>query len=151
MVFVLSHDTQPLDPCHPARARELLKKRKAAVFRRFPFTIILKERLLADSVVKGHRIKLDPGSTTTGIAIVQEDTDRVVWSGELTHRGQAIRDALLSRRGSRRSRRQRHTRYRKARCAPRHAASVSPTQSGRTQRRFLGQPVYLAPKGKGGQ
>jgi hypothetical protein len=28
-------------PCHPARARELLREGKAAVFRRFPFTIIL--------------------------------------------------------------------------------------------------------------
>ena len=62
MVFVLSHDKQPLDPCHPARARELLKKRKAAVFRRFPFTIILKERMLTDSAVHQHRVKLDPGS-----------------------------------------------------------------------------------------
>gem|GEM_PF-5112043 len=55
------------------------------------------------------------GSTTTGIAIVQEGTDRVVFAAELTHRGQAIRDALLSRTASRRSRRQRHTRYRKPR------------------------------------
>ena len=62
MVFVLDTNRQPLDPCHAARARELLNKRKAAVFRRFPFTIILKKRLLADSAVHAHRIKLDPGS-----------------------------------------------------------------------------------------
>ena len=97
------------------RARELLNKGKAAVFRRFPFTIILKERMRADSVVHDHRIKLDPGSKTTGLAIVQEGTARVVFAAELTHRRQAIRDSLLSRRASRRSRRQRHTRYRKAR------------------------------------
>jgi 5-methylcytosine-specific restriction endonuclease McrA len=115
LVFVLSHDKQPLDPCHPARARELLNNRKAAVFRRYPFTIILKARLLADSAVKGHRLKLDPGSKTSGIAVVQDGADRVVFAAELTHRGQAIRDSLLSRRASRRSRRQRHTRYRQAR------------------------------------
>ena len=114
-VFVLSHDRQPLDPCHPARARELLHKRKAAIFRRYPFTIMLKERLLADSTVHGHRLKIDPGSKTTGMAIVQEGTDRVVFAAELTHRGQAIRDALQARQAIRRSRRQRHTRYRKAR------------------------------------
>ena len=91
MVFVLSHDKQPLDPCHEARARELLNKGKAAVFRRFPFTIILKERMRADSVVHDHRIKLDPGSKTTGLAIVQEGTARVVFAAELTHRRQAIR------------------------------------------------------------
>lgn len=37
-VLVLDTHRQPLMPCHPARARELLKKGKAAVFRRHPFT-----------------------------------------------------------------------------------------------------------------
>jgi 5-methylcytosine-specific restriction endonuclease McrA len=66
-------------------------------------------------VTHPHRIKLDPGSKTTGIAVVAEATGRIVWAGELTHRGQAIRDALQKRRAVRRSRRQRKTRYRKAR------------------------------------
>lgn len=113
MVFVLDSTRQPLDPCHPARARELLKTGRAAVFRCFPFTIILKDRVGGN--VASHRLKLDTGSKTTGIAIVQAGTDRVVFAAELTHRSQAIRDALLARRASRRNRRQRHTRYRKAR------------------------------------
>lgn len=113
--FVLSSDRKPLDPCHPARARKLLKAGKAAVFRRYPFTVILKERTEAESITHGHRIKLDPGSKTTGLAVVQEGTNRVVWAAELTHRGQQIRNALLSRRQLRRSRRSRKTRYRKAR------------------------------------
>ena len=104
MVFVLSHDRQPLDPTTHRRAGLLLKKGRAAVFRRFPFTIILKDRLAAESVTHDHRLKLDPGSKTTGIAVVAEATGRVVWAAELTHRGQAIRDALLSRRAIRRSR-----------------------------------------------
>lgn len=114
-VFVLSSDGQPLDPCHPARARQLLKHGKAAVWRRYPFTIRLSARTSAESVTHPHRLKLDPGSKTTGIAVVAEMTRRVVWAGELTHRGQTIRDALLSRRGIRRSRRQRKTRYRQPR------------------------------------
>ncbi len=113
MVFVLDSAKQPLDPCHPARARELLRKGRAAVFRRYPFTIILGDR--AGGNVSTHRLKLDPGSKTTGSAIVQEMTGRVVFAAELTHRGQAIRDALSARRAIRRSRRQRKTRYRKAR------------------------------------
>jgi len=113
MVFVLDSNKQPLDPCHPARARELLRKGRAAVFRRFPFTIILRDR--HGGQVTGHRLKLDPGSETTGLAIVQEVSGQVVWVGELTHRGQAIRNALLARRARRRSRRQRKTRYRPAR------------------------------------
>src|SRR6266540_503204 len=119
MVFVISSDGTPLDPCHEARARELLKKGRAAVWRMFPLTIKLKDRTRAESVVTTHRVKLDPGSKTTGIAVVQEVTGRVVFAAELTHRGQAIRDALLARRGIRRSRRRRKTRYRPARFANR--------------------------------
>lgn len=114
-VFVLSSDRQPLDPCLPVRARKLLSAGKAAVFRRYPFTIILKERLVGDSVVHPHRLKRDPGSKTTGIAIVREDTGEVVFAAELSHRGQAIRADLLTRRSLRRGRRQRKTRYRKPR------------------------------------
>ena len=42
--FVLDKNKQPLMPCHPARARELLRKNKAAVYRLHPFTIILLNR-----------------------------------------------------------------------------------------------------------
>ena len=41
-VFVLNTNRQPLDPVHPGRARILLRQSKAAVFKRYPFTIILK-------------------------------------------------------------------------------------------------------------
>ena len=115
MVFVLSSDGQPLDPCHEARARKLLKAGRAAVWRTYPFTIRLKNRTRAESQTHDHRLKLDPGSKTTGIAIVQEETGRVVFAAELTHRGGQIHDALLARRAVRRNRRQRHTRYRPAR------------------------------------
>ncbi len=43
-VFVLDRNQLPLMPCHPARAKELLKKRKAKVFRLNPFTVILTDR-----------------------------------------------------------------------------------------------------------
>jgi hypothetical protein len=55
-------------PCHPARARKLLKKKKAAVFRRYPFTIIMTHRVGGD--LQPVEIKFDPGSRTTGIALI---------------------------------------------------------------------------------
>jgi hypothetical protein len=110
-VFVLDKNKQPLMPCHPARARQLLKQGKAAVFRRSPFTIILKEREGGDT--QPIELKRDPGSKTTGIALVANG--RVVWAAELHHRGERIRYALEKRRAVRRSRRQRKTRYRKPR------------------------------------
>ena len=113
-VFVLDRDRKPLTPCRMARARILLKQGRAAVFRMFPFTIILKDR---DAVPAGHehRIKIDPGSKVTGIAIVQETTGRVVAAVEIEHRGRAIQASLADRAAIRRGRRQRKTRYRKPR------------------------------------
>ena len=114
-VLVLDDNRKPLDPCSPARARILLAKGRAAVFRRFPFTIILKDRAAGDSAVHEHRIKIDPGSKTTGVAIVQETTGQVVAAVEIEHRGQAIKASLKVRSAIRRGRRQRKTRYRKPR------------------------------------
>ncbi|MEW6499805.1 MAG: RNA-guided endonuclease IscB, partial [Cyanobacteriota bacterium] len=59
------------------------------------------------------RIKIDPGAKTTGLAVLRNEV--VLWAAELTHRGFQIRDALTSRRQSRRSRRNRKTRYRQPR------------------------------------
>lgn len=113
-VFVLDTKSQPLNPIHPSRARMLLSQGKAAVFRRFPFTLILKEEVLNPDV-EPLRIKIDPGAKTTGLALVNDKTGEVVWVAELQHRGFQIRNALTSRRQLRRSRRSRKTRYRKPR------------------------------------
>ena len=114
-VFVLDKSKKPLMPCNPARARQLLKLGKATVFRRYPFTIILKDREGGDT--QPVQIKIDPGSQTTGIAIVAKFKQRLccVWAGELNHRGRQIRDGLLSRRQLHRRRRTRKLRYRQAR------------------------------------
>ena len=114
-VFVLSSDKHPLDPTTPARARLLLSCGKAAVYRLKPFTIILKNRLAKDSGTQAHCLKIDPGSKTTGLAILNEMTGQVIFAAELTHRGQQIKAALESRRAMRRNRRQRKTRYRQPR------------------------------------
>jgi len=114
-VFVLDKEQKPLAPCHPARARELLGAGKAAVFRRYPFTIILRAR--AGGFVQPLALKIDPGSKTTGLALVLEGKrgKKVVWGAELQHRGAAIKADLLARRALRSSRRSRKLRYRPAR------------------------------------
>ncbi|MHB8225001.1 RNA-guided endonuclease IscB [Acidithiobacillus sp.] len=114
-VLVLDKNREPLMPCHPARARELLREKKAAVFRRFPFTVILKYRDGGDK--QDLTEKLDPGSKKTGIALVALFVRRgptVIWVAELEHRGASIRKALEQRSGHRRHRRG-NLRYRKPR------------------------------------
>jgi 5-methylcytosine-specific restriction endonuclease McrA len=113
-IFVLDTEQRPLDPIHPAQARQLLRNKKASIFRRFPFTIILKKSRLNIPVLP-LRLKIDPGAKHTGIALVNDSTGLVVFAAELNHRGFAIRDALTSRRELRRGRRARKTRYRQPR------------------------------------
>ena len=111
-VFVLDTNKTSLAPCHPARARKLLTAGKAAVFRRYPFTIILKKAVELSSP-QDLKLKIDPGAKTTGLALVMGT--QVIWGAELEHRGQKIKYDLESRRAVRRSRRHRKVRYRQAR------------------------------------
>ena len=113
-VFVVDEALRPLAPVHPGQARLLLKAGKATVFKRYPFTLILK-RPMEEVAAEPLRLKIDPGSHTTGLALVEETSGKVVWAAELTHQGEAIVGRLRKRRAVRRGRRQRHTRYRPAR------------------------------------
>lgn len=114
-VFVLNPDKSPLMPCTAKRARKMLEARRAAVFRRYPFTIILKAE--TGKAFQPLALKLDPGSKTTGMALVMEGKTgrRCIWGAELTHRGMAIKLKLLARRALRSSRRSRKLRHRPAR------------------------------------
>ena len=67
-VFVLDTKKIPLMPCHPARARQLLRGKKAAVYRKQPFTIIMHER--EGGALQPIEEKVTPGSKTSGIALV---------------------------------------------------------------------------------
>jgi 5-methylcytosine-specific restriction endonuclease McrA len=112
-VFLIDQNKTPLNPLHPSHARKLLNSGKAAVFRRYPFTLILKQ-VIENPNVYPLTLKIDPGSKFTGIALVNLQGD-VIWAMELQHRGQQIKDALQHRQAVRRGRRNRNTRYRPAR------------------------------------
>src|SRR5687767_14006271 len=109
-VFVLDTDRIPQTPVHPAAARKQLSSGQAAVFRRYPFTIILKRPGDGPVFAQPCGLKIDPGSKTTGLAILHGD--RLLWAAELSHRGARIKAAMDTRRAIRRGRRQRKTRYR---------------------------------------
>jgi len=113
-VLIVDQQRRPLMPCTPARARLLLKQKKAAVLRRCPFTLILHESR-PEAVVQPLRLKIDPGSKVSGLALVNDTSGEVVWAAEVTHRGGQVHKDLQKRAGVRRGRRQRHTWYRPAR------------------------------------
>lgn len=112
-IFLIDANKTPMNPIHPAHARELMFKGKAAVFRMYPFTLIMK-RVVEKIITYPLSLRIDPGSRFTGISLVN-NRDEVVWGMELQHRGLVIKDALETRKAVRRGRRSRHTRYRQAR------------------------------------
>ena len=113
MVFVLDKSKKPLDMISNAEARILLRKKLAVIHKVYPFTIRLRDNSCG-SDDKTYTVKIDPGSKTTGIAIV-DNKDSVVMLAEIEHRGHIVKKNMDSRRAVRRSRRNRKTRYRPAR------------------------------------
>jgi 5-methylcytosine-specific restriction endonuclease McrA len=112
-VFVLAKNGRPLMPCHPVRARKFLKQGRARIDRLVPFVIRLIDR--DEGEVQPIRLKFDPGSKVTGIALVREAEkiqQVVLYLAELSHRGAAIRKHLTQRSMFRRRRRSANLRYR---------------------------------------
>ena len=116
-VFVLDKRKAPLMPCSEKRARKLLASGRARVHRLIPFSIRIVDLEVAGCALQPVKIKIDPGSKFTGIAIVRESTSIDVTTGEigvtahvlnlfeLQHRGRQISEALTARRQMRRRRR----------------------------------------------
>ena len=112
-VSVLDTHKNVLEPCHPAVARRLLGDGEASVYKRYPFTIILK-RSVSNPKTTDYTLSIDPGSKCTGMAITDSENN-IVACFELHHRGAAIKKGLSNRAGYRRSRRTRKLRHRPAR------------------------------------
>ena len=116
-VFVIDKRKKPLMPCSEKRARKLLGSGRARVHRLIPFSIRIIDREVAGCVLQQVKIKIDPGSKFTGIAVVRESKSVDVATGEigitvhvlnlfeLLHRGRQISEALIARRAMRRRRR----------------------------------------------
>ena len=108
-VPVYSLDAQPLMPTHPARARKLLQKGRAVPHHVMGlFGIRLLDRTCAQSSVQDLAINIDPGSQTTGIAVVADDENgqrTVLAALEIKHRAFTIKATLTKRRSFRRNRR----------------------------------------------
>lgn len=110
IVYVINKHGRPLMPTKPSKARKLLKDKKAKIVSYKPFTIklIYGSRGYTQNVDLG----IDLGAKHIGVAIVSEN--KVLDKGEIELR-QDISKNITTRRQYRRSRRNRKTRYRKAR------------------------------------
>ena len=109
-VFVKNMRGEPLMPCKSQKARKLLKAKKAKIISYKPFTIQL--TIATGETKQDVDIGVDTGSSHIGICI--RSNDKVLAKGEITLRND-VKSLLDTRRILRRSRRNRKTRYRKAR------------------------------------
>ena len=130
-VYVINKNGNPLMPCKPAKARHLLRDKKARVVNRKPFTI----QLLWDCEenVQEVRCGIDKGCKVTGIACV--GNGEILFSANIKHRNPvallkidgSIKTFIQVRAERRRSRRHRHKWHRK----PRFNNRASSKRSGR--------------------
>jgi hypothetical protein len=126
-VAVLDAAGQPLLPTHPARARQLLRDGKASPYRMIPFTIQLTRRVA--NPVGQFTVSIDDGAKAVGIAVVDEQTQTVVFTGTIKLR-QDVTRKMRQRAAYRRTRRSRKLRHRKARYnRKRSKGSLPPTIS----------------------
>jgi len=109
-VFVRNMQGKPLMPCSNRKARLLLKEGKAKIYQYNPFTIQL--CYASREYVQECHIGIDTGTKHIGMAVTSED--KVLFKGEIELR-QDVKSNLDTRRSYRRDRRNRKTRYRKAR------------------------------------
>lgn len=103
-VFVIDNRKKPLMPCSEKRARKLLGSGRARVHRLIPFVIRIVDRKLGSCSLQPLKIKIDPGSKFTGMAVVRDQEDggiAVLNLFELLHRGRKISEALTARRAMR--------------------------------------------------
>ncbi len=113
MVIALDKNKRPLGFITERRARKLMEKKRACLYRVFPAVVIIKDVDARKLSVPECRVKIDPGSKYTGIAIVRTDTNEVMFYAQIEHRGVSIHEAMLTRSQTRRNRRTRETRYRR--------------------------------------
>jgi 5-methylcytosine-specific restriction endonuclease McrA len=130
MVFVLDKQKKPLMPTTPKRARLLLARGRAVVHRVKPFVIRLRDRTQDESALQEGRLKLDPGSKTTGLALVrvehtpEGEVHHAVLLAEVQHRGDQVHRNKLTQRQARRRRRSSKLRHR----APRFLNRTKPSR-----------------------
>lgn len=111
MVYVINFDNTPLMPCTSVIARLLLSQGKAKCIKRTPFTIKLLYQ--ATKYTQPITLGIDTGSSKIGSSAVKDNGD-VIYLSEVEIRND-ISEKLKQRSKYRRNRRNRKTRYRKAR------------------------------------
>ena len=104
MVITLDKRKRPLGVCTERRARILLEKKRACVYKAYPYVIMIKDKDTREIKPEGtYRVKIDPGAKYTGIAVVRNEDNAVVFFQQIEHRGDQVKKNLQPRSQCRRN------------------------------------------------
>ena len=110
-VPVIDASGQPLAPCHPARARQLLRRGRAVPHHRYDiFGIRLVDKIVPPEQIHRATLAVNPGAEHTGLALMhQTDTGyrKVLLTLQIDHRGKQVKHRMGQRSNYRRARRSR--------------------------------------------
>lgn len=125
LTYVLNADNKPLMPCHPARARELVRKKRASWIKRD--TIKLKN-YKENAILQKTTLGIDSGAEHIGLAVVAERAKhkpRLIFRAQVEARPmKEIKNCIDQRRFYRRGRRSRKG-YRRPWLSPTRRVSLS--------------------------
>ena len=148
---MLNHDYTPMLPVSKKCSEFLLTNGHAATYHHYPHVIVLKKQQVDNRPPDQYTIelKIDPGARHSGLALVIHDKTTnqytALWGANLSHKGHIVTMNLTKRRGVRRSRRNRKTRYR----SPRFDNRGNARQEGRlmpSSRSILGNLINWSKK-----
>lgn len=159
-VFVVDKNERPLMPCSPRTARLLLRSGRARIFKHAytGFFAIKLNYIPSKRYLQHNTIGVDTGSQNIGVAVIRKDKNNgkisrsVTYLVEIKMRGNEITKNLDQRRMYRINRRNRKTRYRKARWLNRKNSikknRISPTMKHKldTHKKVIDTLKSLLPK-----
>ena len=123
-VFVVDSEGKPCAPTRSARARRLLRDKKAKVIQVVPFTIQLNYSI--ENSVGSFVVGIDDGAKHVGVAIVNDKINEVVFKGQIDLR-QDVKRLMKQRAMYRRTRRCRKLRHRARRFNNRTGCKIAPS------------------------
>ena len=108
-VPVIDASGQPLAPCHPARARKLLRNRRAVPHHRYDiFGIRLVDKVVPPEQIHRATLAINPGAEHTGLALMRQTATgyrQVLLTLQVDHRGKQVKHRMEQRRNYRHARR----------------------------------------------
>jgi len=110
LVFVISISGKPLMPCKPAKAKKLLKSKRAKIVRYEP--LIIQLLFECENQTQDITLGIDAGSKEIGLCATTDKKE--LYSVEVKLRDDIVK-LISAKKAMRRKRRSRKTRYREAR------------------------------------